>query len=61
MAVENSRKDLVHVALPPEELAALDDFRLTHSAPGRAEAARTLIRLGVQSLRTDDASKKLSN
>ncbi len=61
MAVENSRKDLIHVSLPPEELAALDGFRLTHSEPGRAEAARTLIRLGVQSLRTDDASKKLSN
>ena len=33
MAVENSRKDLIHVSLPPEELAALDDFRLRHSAP----------------------------
>jgi len=44
-------------------MAALDAFRLKQQVPSRAEAARALIRLGVQSLgnarqnKTDEAAE----
>lgn len=63
MTPNQSRNDLIHIALPLEEMAALDAFRLKQQVPSRAEAARALIRLGVQSLgnarqnKTDEAAE----
>ena len=51
MALENSRKDLIHVSLPPEELAALDGFKRIVDAAKKDDPSRlyeqALLAMGI--------------
>ena len=44
---ESRRTERLEIALLPDELGAVDEFRFAHRMPSRAAAARELLRLGT--------------
>ena len=46
----NFKTERVHIALEPDELKAIDDFRYAHRMPTRSSAIRQLISYGLASV-----------
>ena len=49
-----TKTERVHIAMDPDEIAAIDDWRRRQpSIPSRSEAIRALIRLGLEAATPD--------
>jgi metal-responsive CopG/Arc/MetJ family transcriptional regulator len=58
MTSKPERIERLHVAIPLDELKAIDDFRFQHRMPSRTAAVRELIRRGLAASESQKRIKK---